>query len=299
MPTADLGGHTKPFGLGSSPDGSTLYVTFGSGAVVAVDIATKVVTTIASGYATRVKHGVGVDAAGNVYYSTGANGSYGDAELLVWDGSSVSTKYGTGTGRNWWDLHVSDDGRLWYIDYPNWGVRLSSFDLTTNTQQTYSQPPDDEFEQSRSITSSASYVAVGSASRDRIEVWNRSAMTNGNDATGFARDILVSFPVVGLAAVSDTECYALTKSGYLRRYDLSTGTGSAPWGVILPEQDSYGDIHITSTGRCFVTRGAYRPADNTAGNPTDVESGGTDTGIYEIVTSSGADPVVGHIGFGL
>lgn len=301
IPTAELP-VAHPFGLTSSPDGSTLYVTCvgdgSNGVVVAIDIATKTQSVIASGLE-YVRHGIDVDSSGNVYFLDGPNPlAAGGVTLYRWDGSSISTPWGTNVFGGMFGMCIGDDDKF-YLEERNTGSRSWFSRRTIGFAQDWWQPPltsDGLFGQNRGMDTTTDYLISGDSSEGHLWIQDR--------ATGVA----VSSPAApigalhGIHAYADDEVYVLSQKGTVYRFNPLTGSSTNLFvtdlpvdpGIELFDVGSYADIHITSRGRCFITRGGWSADD--ADPSSHDEAHGVDVGIYELATTIRFGWVVGRVG---
>lgn len=296
LPTSSLPA-TNPYGLASSPDGTILYVTCANGgaggAVVAIDIATKTVSTIDSGLE-YVKHGIDTDPAGNVYYTFGPNDLGALKAIRKWDGTSVNAL-------GWQDysmfgLCTVGAAEVVYERRPSSTTTLIRAALVDGVVTTTASPGDTHG-QFRGIDTTTSRILACNVENGVVYLHDLT------DGTALGQVGMVD-GTIGVHAWKDDEAYTIASSGRVHRFNPSTGAGVTTITTGLPldgasvsgPQGAYGDIHITSTRRCFVTRGGWS-ASSSHNNPYD-GAYGTDIGIYELAAAPIGGPTVGFIGFG-
>jgi sugar lactone lactonase YvrE len=298
IPTAELP-KARPFGLAASHDGTTLYVgCVGSGSdgvVVAIDIATKAQTVIASGLE-YVKHGMDVDSAGNLYYVTGPNpGAL--STLWRWDGTTNTALW---IRNSLFGMCIGEDDKVYFEQRASGGRAWYSrrhFDGTLD----WTRPPafdDGLFDQPRGMDTTSQYLIIAESDQAGLHVQN----VDTGVAVRWFTALGASGAPHGLHAVSDTEVYVLTQWGQVSRYDPVANTASRvllpdlPDGAIsgLTAEGSYADIIITSLGQVFITRGGWS-ADDADPSPND-EAHGTDVGIYVVGSVATPGWVIGRVG---
>jgi len=288
LPTASLP-VSHPYGIAANTFGTKLYVTClgadpasGTGALVEIDVATKVATTVASGY-TWMKHGVGVDSSGNVYFTAGANNSQTAYPMYKWDGSSVSALPADGNRIEPNGIEVFNDELYYgYRDVGGSDLRDQIMQASLDGSSPVLLTSHDQFSQVRGIGVTSGYVvSADSGTGSTLRITNISAGTtaviNGDDP-------------IGVWGQADDECYVTYKAGQvLRRVNPSTATATT---ITVTGGTVWSDIVITSGSRAFAVAGGVTTFATTRAAD---QLSGTDSGIYEIRTTGGG-PWVGFIG---
>ena len=300
IPTSSLG-TTRPFGLASSPDGRTLYVSCvgggTNGKIIAIDVATKAVTDLVTGLS-YVKHALAVDSAGAVYYATSPGARHDAGNTTVWK-LTGGTSTAVFTDTSVYGMEIA--GGKFYHEYrvvssASW---LRRRDLTGTHEANGGDHTEASFAQERGVAVTDNYVVMTDRRPKGVHVWNRNTMAFVRHSTP-----PVSVLPTGAYGVSDTEIYILGQEGYLNRYDATTGTftsiTTSPNIVNTSGDNRFAEIHITAGGRCFLTAGGWAAINAGTYNEDGVR--GTDTGIYELETTYvppfTGGPTVGFIGFG-
>lgn len=285
VPAADLP-IKRPWGIAVSPDGSTVYAScvgnhsqstvtnsMTNGGLLAVNVATKAITVIASGR-TGMKQALDCDSDGNVYWSDNS-GTY------VWDGSTSTSLMGTT-----WGLSIFDDQIYRHVARPN------LYELDGTFVGAYGTSIGGAGNPYRGISANDNWIVYLNSDNDAARIWWYDRNTGTTYNTGAAGSSVQSVVVI-----SDTEAYFVGHTSFtMLRGNPSTravsglnftGTGgSTVWGDIaispLPRRNAYiaaGGVH--AVGFFSQTDRVWEP----------------DKGIVKIFISEAGGWQVGSLGF--